>query len=52
MDGKVLARTPDMLVQVPLGYQMVTVRDPMTGNTDTKSITVSKTQQNLLTFDL
>lgn len=52
VDGKVLARTPDMLVQVPLGYQMVTVRDPMTGNTDTKSITVSKTQQNLLTFDL
>ena len=50
--GKVVGTTPNMLVQVPVGPQTVLVRDPLTGETETRSITVSKTTKNLLKFDL
>ena len=52
VDGKIVARTPDMLITVPVGSHTVTVRDPATGASDSRTIHVSKTTQNLLKFEL
>ena len=50
--GRVVGKTPNMLIEVPVGLQTVLVRDPLTGATASKTITVSQTTQNLLKFDL
>ena len=52
IDGQVVARTPNMLITVPVGTQNITIRDPATGASETTTLTISKTQKNLLKSDL
>ena len=52
IDGRVVARTPNMLITVPVGAQTITIRDPATGASETTTLNISKTQKNLLKSDL